>query len=137
MPSQESCDIFNEVEDIEDLISHDDPAPKDRYRNKTSLVPKLRKARARPAAAPEQEKEQSETAEQNFLIGSAAVYVKTWGCAHNSSDSEYMAGQLAAQGFTVTEVSRGPRLLCCTSLNTGQGGGGPLASQLLYGQESG
>jgi len=103
MPSQESCDIFSELEDIEDLIGHDDPAPKDRYRNKTSLVPKLRKARAKPAAASEQEEEQSETAEQNFLIGSAAVYVKTWGCAHNSSDSEYMAGQLAAQGFTVTE----------------------------------
>jgi threonylcarbamoyladenosine tRNA methylthiotransferase CDKAL1 len=29
--------------------------------------------------------------------GTARVYVKTWGCAHNSSDSEYMAGQLAAE----------------------------------------
>ena len=32
----------------------------------------------------------------------AKVYVKTWGCAHNSSDSEYMAGQLAAQGYSIT-----------------------------------
>ena len=31
------------------------------------------------------------------------MYVKTWGCAHNSSDSEYMAGQLAAQGYTITQ----------------------------------
>ena len=33
----------------------------------------------------------------SVLLGQARVYVKTWGCAHNSSDSEYMAGQLAAQ----------------------------------------
>ena len=25
-----------------------------------------------------------------------SMYVKTWGCAHISSDGEYMAGQLAA-----------------------------------------
>ena len=41
--------------------------------------------------------------EGNFLDSSnARVFVKTWGCAHNSSDSEYMAGQLAAQGYTIT-----------------------------------
>ncbi|CAH2224602.1 jg567, partial [Pararge aegeria aegeria] len=31
------------------------------------------------------------------------IYVKTWGCAHNNSDSEYMAGLLAAQGYKLTE----------------------------------
>jgi len=39
----------------------------------------------------------------NIVPGQARVYVKTWGCAHNSSDSEYMAGQLAAQGYEITE----------------------------------
>lgn len=29
------------------------------------------------------------------------MYVKTWGCAHNSSDGEYMAGQLAAYGYKI------------------------------------
>ena len=33
----------------------------------------------------------------------SSVFVKTWGCAHNSSDSEYMAGQLAAQGYSITQ----------------------------------
>ena len=28
--------------------------------------------------------------------------MKTWGCTHNTSDSEYMAGQLAAHGYTIT-----------------------------------
>lgn len=39
-------------------------------------------------------------ARENIVPGTGRVYVKTWGCAHNSSDSEYMAGQLAAEvGF--------------------------------------
>jgi len=36
------------------------------------------------------------------LPGTQSVYVKTWGCSHNNSDSEYMAGQLAAYGYTIT-----------------------------------
>uniref|UniRef100_T1J4Q2 tRNA-t(6)A37 methylthiotransferase n=1 Tax=Strigamia maritima TaxID=126957 RepID=T1J4Q2_STRMM len=32
----------------------------------------------------------------SFIPGTQRVYVKTWGCSHNNSDSEYMAGQLAA-----------------------------------------
>lgn len=35
--------------------------------------------------------------------GTQTVYVKTWGCAHNSSDSEYMAGQLSAYGYKLTD----------------------------------
>uniref|UniRef100_A0A914EF09 tRNA-t(6)A37 methylthiotransferase n=1 Tax=Acrobeloides nanus TaxID=290746 RepID=A0A914EF09_9BILA len=31
------------------------------------------------------------------------VYVKTWGCSHNSSDSEYMAGLLANSGYKITQ----------------------------------
>lgn len=38
------------------------------------------------------------------IPGTQKIYVKTWGCAHNSSDSEYMAGQLAAFGYTLTDV---------------------------------
>ena len=30
------------------------------------------------------------------------MYVKTWGCSHNNSDSEYMAGQLASFGYRIT-----------------------------------
>lgn len=28
--------------------------------------------------------------------------MKTWGCSHNNSDGEYMAGQLAASGYKMT-----------------------------------
>lgn len=37
------------------------------------------------------------------IPGTQTIYLKTWGCAHNSSDSEYMAGQLAAYGYKLTE----------------------------------
>ena len=37
-----------------------------------------------------------------FLPGNSKVYVKTWGCSHNTSDSEYMAGLLAEKGYIVT-----------------------------------
>lgn len=37
------------------------------------------------------------------IPGTQTIYVKTWGCAHNSSDSEYMAGQLAAYGYSLTQ----------------------------------
>ncbi|KAI9321178.1 hypothetical protein DFJ73DRAFT_616250, partial [Zopfochytrium polystomum] len=35
------------------------------------------------------------------LPGTATVWVKTWGCSHNTSDAEYMAGMLAAHGYDV------------------------------------
>lgn len=36
-----------------------------------------------------------------ILPGNASVYVKTWGCGHNNSDGEYMAGLLASHGYNV------------------------------------
>ena len=35
------------------------------------------------------------------LPGQAKIFVKTWGCGHNNSDGEYMAGQLASHGYQV------------------------------------
>ncbi|KAH7316064.1 hypothetical protein KP509_21G077000 [Ceratopteris richardii] len=35
--------------------------------------------------------------------GVQTIYLKTFGCSHNQSDSEYMAGQLAAYGYTISE----------------------------------
>jgi threonylcarbamoyladenosine tRNA methylthiotransferase CDKAL1 len=31
--------------------------------------------------------------------GTQRIWVKTWGCSHNSSDSEYMMGQLQEYGY--------------------------------------
>ncbi len=45
----------------------------------------------------QQREPDDQLAAESFVPGTGRVYVKTWGCAHNSSDSEYMAGQLAAE----------------------------------------
>jgi hypothetical protein len=37
--------------------------------------------------------------QQQQVPGTQSVWVKTFGCSHNVSDSEYMAGQLADYGY--------------------------------------
>lgn len=37
------------------------------------------------------------------IPGTQIIYIKTFGCSHNQSDSEYMAGQLAAFGYAVSD----------------------------------
>lgn len=38
----------------------------------------------------------------SIIPGAQVIYMKTWGCSHNNSDGEYMAGQLAAYGYQIT-----------------------------------
>lgn len=38
----------------------------------------------------------------SVIPGTQKIWVRTWGCSHNSSDGEYMAGQLAASGYKMT-----------------------------------
>lgn len=39
------------------------------------------------------------------IPGTETIYMKTFGCSHNQSDSEYMAGQLSAFGYALTDNS--------------------------------
>ncbi|KAL6732334.1 hypothetical protein Aduo_003104 [Ancylostoma duodenale] len=41
----------------------------------------------------------------SFVPGTTPVWVKTWGCSHNASDSEYMAGILAKAGYPIVKKS--------------------------------
>lgn len=38
----------------------------------------------------------------SLIPGTQKIWMKTWGCSHNNSDGEYMAGQLAASGYKMT-----------------------------------
>lgn len=38
--------------------------------------------------------------------GTESVWIRTYGCAHNTSDSEYMAGQLQAYGYRLVRWQR-------------------------------
>ncbi|XP_007020083.2 PREDICTED: threonylcarbamoyladenosine tRNA methylthiotransferase [Theobroma cacao] len=37
------------------------------------------------------------------IPGTQTIYIKTFGCSHNQSDSEYMAGQLSAFGYAISD----------------------------------
>lgn len=39
--------------------------------------------------------------------GTESIWIRTYGCAHNTSDSEYMAGQLQAYGYTLVRTRSG------------------------------
>ncbi|XP_017864724.1 PREDICTED: threonylcarbamoyladenosine tRNA methylthiotransferase, partial [Drosophila arizonae] len=96
----------NDIDDIEDLISAEDIKPRERYENKKTVTVRAKKrAQIKPTlcdgeaeATPQPEK----TIYESVIPGTQKVYVKTWGCAHNNSDSEYMAGQLAAYGYNLS-----------------------------------
>ncbi|KHN79776.1 Threonylcarbamoyladenosine tRNA methylthiotransferase [Toxocara canis] len=40
----------------------------------------------------------------SFVSGTRSIFVRTWGCAHNTSDSEYMSGLLSAAGYNVVST---------------------------------
>uniref|UniRef100_A0A0A1WDX7 tRNA-t(6)A37 methylthiotransferase n=1 Tax=Zeugodacus cucurbitae TaxID=28588 RepID=A0A0A1WDX7_ZEUCU len=97
----------NNIEDIEDLISEEDVKPRDRYKNKKSVSVRPKKRGQVVSSDTNGDTEERQLPErkiyESVIPGTQTVYVKTWGCAHNNSDSEYMAGQLAAFGYNLTD----------------------------------
>ncbi|RXN35493.1 threonylcarbamoyladenosine tRNA methylthiotransferase [Labeo rohita] len=94
MPS--ACDSL--VDDIEDMVTSHDPTPHERQFSRRNIVPRPRKHKLQPAG--------EELQTDSVIPGTQKVWVRTWGCSHNSSDGEYMAGQLAASGYKITVLSR-------------------------------
>lgn len=85
---------MDNVDDIEDLIlSVADAAEtfRDRPRNIVNLRSKTRL---------KSEKEIDQPSPQ--VPGTQTIYIKTWGCSHNTSDGEYMAGLLSNYGYKIT-----------------------------------
>ncbi|CAL8356813.1 unnamed protein product [Arctogadus glacialis] len=90
MPS--ACDSM--IDDIEDMVSVDDPTPQDRQNARKSIIPRARKRKDQ--LVPE------ELQADSLIPGTQKIWMRTWGCSHNNSDGEYMAGQLAASGYKMT-----------------------------------
>ena len=51
-----------------------------------------------------QEMMREEVSVGEVVPGTQKIFLKTYGCSHNSSDSEYMAGLLVEYGYKVTDV---------------------------------
>uniref|UniRef100_A0A8C1E218 Uncharacterized protein n=1 Tax=Cyprinus carpio TaxID=7962 RepID=A0A8C1E218_CYPCA len=89
-----ACD--SPVDDIEDMVTSHDPTPHERQFARRNIVPRPRKHKLQPAG--------EELQTDSVIPGTQKIWVRTWGCSHNSSDGEYMAGQLAASGYKITGV---------------------------------
>ena len=92
------------MEDIEDCVGPEHAIQPQRKRS--TLLPRALRPRRRQAHAAEASLEAVET--ESFVPGTQRVYIKTWGCSHNTSDGEYMAGLLAAAGYSITGKPRPP-----------------------------
>lgn len=87
--------VYDPLDDIEDIIT-DQQDSDVRVGNKKHVVPKACRFKSR-------NKINTEVIADSFIPGTQKIYVKTWGCSHNNSDSEYMAGQLAAYGYKIID----------------------------------
>uniref|UniRef100_A0A1A9WNI8 tRNA-t(6)A37 methylthiotransferase n=1 Tax=Glossina brevipalpis TaxID=37001 RepID=A0A1A9WNI8_9MUSC len=94
----------NNIDDIEDLISAEDIKPIERYQNKKNVTVRAKKRSAIKLSAEVDDDLSPKIIHQSIIPGTQKVYVRTWGCAHNNSDSEYMSGQLAAYGYKLTDT---------------------------------
>lgn len=89
------------IDDIEDLVSSQDVTPKERYANKKNVTARVKK-RSYVNVNEERKSISEHEILHSVIPGTQTIYIKTWGCTHNSSDSEYMAGQLASYGYALT-----------------------------------
>uniref|UniRef100_A0A670XV88 tRNA-t(6)A37 methylthiotransferase n=2 Tax=Pseudonaja textilis TaxID=8673 RepID=A0A670XV88_PSETE len=86
------------LEDIEDIVSAQDPKPFDRQFSRKNIIPKVRKRQSQKNVEVD-----DPPPRDSVIPGIQKIWIRTWGCSHNSSDGEYMAGQLAAYGYSITE----------------------------------
>lgn len=81
--------------DIEDCVGPNSVGPLDRLRWENKVLPRALRRKATVPSA-------SKPVADSFIPGTHSIYIKTWGCSHNNSDGEYMAGLLAANGYGLT-----------------------------------
>ena len=107
------------MQDIEDMFKSSDDVLETRTLEAKRKILRKRKGKKEGAGADsatspipeatkvteEVEKEECGAEESTTVAvpGSQSVFVKTYGCSHNISDSEYMAGLLADYGFNIVD----------------------------------
>ena len=102
MPSSTACG--DDLCDIEDCVLPGDPKPLERIRAENKILPRAlrRKVKASRKSSTDSPEEDTPPVCESFIPGTHSIYIKTWGCSHNNSDGEYMAGLLGASGYSIT-----------------------------------
>ena len=95
--------------DIEDLIDDESSARLPQHDLKRNLKREAKKKLKQNKQKSELEQEQLVEERQqpkkfyNGIPGTQKILVRTFGCSHNISDSEFMLGQLADYGYQIVE----------------------------------
>ena len=89
-----------DVEDIEDIVSPGDTSFQASSRSGSRVLPRALRKKKLGAL------DDSLAVCDSFIPGRHLIYIKTWGCTHNTSDGEYMAGLLAASGYSIVGAFR-------------------------------
>lgn len=122
------------IDDIEDLISSQDIQPKQRYANKRNVVIRKKNNNASgKTASPPPEKPIYES----VVPGTQSIYLKTWGCAHNNSDSEYMAGILQSYGYNLTSDKDQADLILLNSCTVKTPSEDTFRNEIQHGKDNG
>ena len=101
-----SCATADALDDIEDMTA---PA-NDSARPSRGVARRVVRRADKRAPAGEAEEGDEQLPPSAHVPGTQSIYVKTYGCSHNHSDSEYMCGLLAQYGYKlVGEVRRRAR----------------------------
>ncbi|XP_030526002.1 threonylcarbamoyladenosine tRNA methylthiotransferase isoform X2 [Rhodamnia argentea] len=96
------------MEDIEDLVAGGGGggAPPGFRLPLTAVGVKPKRSRNRPDKLGDEKRslyKDSVASHCSNIPGTQTIYIKTFGCSHNQSDSEYMAGQLSAFGYCLSD----------------------------------
>lgn len=131
-----SAPLTEIIDDIEDLISSQDITPKERYSSRKKVTIRSKNKKNNPNENSDQEVPQVSVL-SSIIPGCQTIYLKTWGCTHNSSDTEYMAGQLAAYGYKLTEEKEKADLWLLNSCTVKAPAEDHFRNEIEAGQKSG
>ena len=86
------------MDDIEDLFKFE--VAEEQQRPTKHKVKRAKVIKKKPEETPEPAAAEEKTVTRPEVVpGNAKIFVKTYGCSHNISDSEYMAGLLQDYGY--------------------------------------
>lgn len=116
------------VLDIEDMHFDHSESEDERRKEVNTIKKNFTKKQRQNRAFDKQEREEKEKVCEggdctSQIPGTQKIYVKTFGCSHNVSDSEYMMGQLVEYGYRLTDDPLEADLLLinsCTVKNPSQ-----------------
>lgn len=121
---------YAEIGDIEDIVTKNDITPKERYGARKYVVVRAKRKK-------QVEEFPEPTILSSIIPGTQKIYVKTWGCTHNNSDSEYMAGQLAAYGYQLTDDKLDADLWLLNSCTVKTPAEDHFRNEIEYGRKNG